>query len=199
MRKRIHLSVPYRERHRVKALGAHWDPVQARWYITSDMDSNLFQSWLKSFRSPKVRIGKIYLLTREGYCSRCRSTSKVYCLGTSHLSCSPSQEEHQGFFTLFHIVALPKDFYSELQKHCLTFFFMQQQNGNTRLENHCFCGRVIDDTLLHRPGPNSFRPVTEEQAVEIQCTALSIPVKGMIQCQWRSNPMLLPHIRALVE
>jgi len=161
------------------------------------MDSAPFQRWMKSPRTTRIRIGPGYLLSRKGLCSRCHDHSKVYGLGTSQLTCSPGQEKHVGFFTLFHIIRLPKDFYSELQQHCLTFFMRCQKNGSARLENHCLCGKPIGDTLLHRPGPNSFRPLTAEQAEEIQCSTLSIPIKGLIQCQWRANPMLLNRVEIL--
>jgi len=129
MKTTIHLCVPYRERHRVKALGAHWDPVRVCWYITQDRDLAPFQRWMKSPRTTRIRIGPAYLLSRKGLCSRCHDHSKVYGLGTSQLTCSPGQEKHVGFFTLFHIICLPKDFYCELQQQCLTFLCAVRKTG----------------------------------------------------------------------
>jgi len=191
MKTRISLSVPYRDRHHAKDLGAYWDPVQVTWYITSDINPAPFQRWIKSPRSERVRLDRAYLLSRTTPCPRCHTDTKVFCLATRHLTTSPGQEKHVGFFTLFHINVLPGPFYRELHQHCLTYFMTNQHHSNTRLQNHCLCGAVIDDKVLHRPGPDSFRPLNEDQATQICCELLTLHVNGLIHCQWRSNPLLL--------
>ena len=42
---KIYLNVPYAQKDAVKALGARWDAVNKKWYISSDLESSLFIKW----------------------------------------------------------------------------------------------------------------------------------------------------------
>jgi hypothetical protein len=42
---RIYLKVPYAEKDEAKSLGARWDSGSRKWYITSNLDQELFKKW----------------------------------------------------------------------------------------------------------------------------------------------------------
>ncbi|NDY93029.1 exodeoxyribonuclease VII large subunit [Ideonella livida] len=41
-----YLHAPYKDRERVKALGARWDPVRRQWYVPAGRDLAAFSAWL---------------------------------------------------------------------------------------------------------------------------------------------------------
>lgn len=43
---RIHLNVPFSQKDQAKSLGARWDPVAKKWYVTAGVDLALFTPWL---------------------------------------------------------------------------------------------------------------------------------------------------------
>jgi hypothetical protein len=42
---KIYLNVPYAQKDAVKALGARWDAINKKWYVSSDLDMSLFKQW----------------------------------------------------------------------------------------------------------------------------------------------------------
>jgi DNA helicase-2/ATP-dependent DNA helicase PcrA len=44
---RVYLDVPYDEKDAAKQLGAQWDNIQRKWWITPAMPTRLFQKWLR--------------------------------------------------------------------------------------------------------------------------------------------------------
>ncbi|WP_420226247.1 3'-5' exonuclease [Pigmentiphaga litoralis] len=45
---RVYLDVPYEEKDAAKQLGAQWDNIQRKWWITPAMPTRLFQKWLRT-------------------------------------------------------------------------------------------------------------------------------------------------------
>ncbi|MEJ5999727.1 exodeoxyribonuclease VII large subunit [Paucibacter soli] len=46
MDERIYLTTSFKEKDRVKALGARWDPAAGQWYVPAGLDLVPFESWL---------------------------------------------------------------------------------------------------------------------------------------------------------
>ena len=44
-RERFYLECPYAEKDEAKSLGAWWDPDRKKWYVSNDVDRNLFKRW----------------------------------------------------------------------------------------------------------------------------------------------------------
>jgi hypothetical protein len=42
---KIYLNVPYAQKDAVKALGARWDAINKKWYVSSDLDMTPFKQW----------------------------------------------------------------------------------------------------------------------------------------------------------
>lgn len=54
---RVDLYVPFKDKERVKALGARWDAARKTWYVPDGVDAMLFVGWLPSeYRKWKERL-----------------------------------------------------------------------------------------------------------------------------------------------
>ena len=42
---KIYLNVPFAQKDEAKALGARWDAIQKKWFVTPDKDIALFAKW----------------------------------------------------------------------------------------------------------------------------------------------------------
>jgi len=51
---KIYLNVPFAQKDEAKALGARWDAIQKKWYISIDKDIALFTRWQAEPGSMKV-------------------------------------------------------------------------------------------------------------------------------------------------
>lgn len=49
---RVYLDVPYEEKDAAKQLGAQWDTIQRKWWITPAMPTRLFRKWLRAEQTP---------------------------------------------------------------------------------------------------------------------------------------------------
>ena len=42
---KIYLNVPFAQKDEAKALGARWDAIPKKWYVSADKDITLFARW----------------------------------------------------------------------------------------------------------------------------------------------------------
>lgn len=49
--KRIYLFVPFKDKEKVKSLGAMWDDKEKKWFAPKSLDKNIFSQWLYSHQN----------------------------------------------------------------------------------------------------------------------------------------------------
>ena len=53
--KRIYLYVPFKDKEKVKSLGAMWDDKEKKWFAPKSLDKNIFHTTKKNFHLMKVK------------------------------------------------------------------------------------------------------------------------------------------------
>jgi exodeoxyribonuclease VII large subunit len=64
---KIHLNVPFSQKDQAKMLGARWDPVARKWYVSPKTDLTPFSAWLaEAFDADSLRIKVVTDPTASG-------------------------------------------------------------------------------------------------------------------------------------
>ena len=95
----IYLLVPAEESEKARRLGAHWDPVESRWFIRMDQDPEPFLEWLpvdelETEETPELCLAApVFVVETVATCRSCGSDSPVITLAAERFSGDDDEDD----------------------------------------------------------------------------------------------------------
>ena len=133
----LFLNVPYAEKEEAKALGARWDPMRRKWYLT---DRRQYARCAKWIEGNTVVCGCIYIVEGKRTCFRCGRPTQVIGFGfeTFYVIDDEDAELWQGDIHIGNIMSpLPPQLSGELKKRYNYFWGFSQTTQSSAYSNHC--------------------------------------------------------------
>lgn len=152
------LNVSFKDKDKVKKLGAKWDPAQKAWYIPPGKDEILFDTWLpkKSNKAPIV-INNIGIARNIIKCWSCKGICTVCALYARELKDYIDSEDKTGLFFITELEEIPDSLADFLTLRCPNYRYGKINNNGYKLyRNHCdHCAMGISDAQLHSDSKKS--------------------------------------------
>ena len=170
------LNVSFKDKDKVKQLGAKWDPQQKVWYIPPGKQTSAFDSWLiKPSQKPDIVISSIGIIRNIIPCWSCKGFCTVCAIYARNLKEAvvtgeeTSYIEKNGFFILTEIATVPDSLVDFLSLRCNNYKLGKvSDSGEKFYRNHCdHCFIGFSDTRLHKKGV-CFNPKSANQCKSMQ-------------------------------
>lgn len=155
---KVYLDVPYIEREKAKALGAHWDWEAKRWYANGGADLEPLWRWVPQERP------WIYIVTHKKTCWKCHGETTVVAFGVPYRQIPDEDgvvgvcENGPGLWDSVHLIprlaVAPKEVRDYLARTNRYVPAHSKASGELRLSNTCNrCGAIQGDWFdFYEPG-----------------------------------------------
>jgi hypothetical protein len=179
---RIFLSVPPEEAAHARSLGAQWDGLAKRWYVSSDESVKMLSRWISSSEDPgeqrfTISSDEAFVAKTTCACQGCEATIEVICV---HCKSGTVLDDPLPRFTVSDISEVDESLARQL-KRWPHFREGRPQSGEPPgFGNHCpHCGVRQDDMLLHsEPGHPFFDIPHADGSIELTPLAGAIRLTG---------------------
>ena len=140
MKNKTYLIVPYKQKEKVKSLGAQWDSSRKMWFIANNQNKNKFTKWVPKTESEcnLQAVAPIYLVESKQSCWRCKKETEVITIASSGVKEINGEETFNDFIIFSDIEYLPRKLINFLQKRYSNYFLDYSQTAETVYYlNHC--------------------------------------------------------------
>lgn len=172
--KRINLNVPYNQKDEAKSHGARWDAKNKTWFITTNLDINLFRRWLPNEADSEVAnsLAPIFFITSYCDCWKCKKESPVYCIASSGYIYKG--KKHHKFTVYSNLKASSNDIEKVLKEAYPKYRLDYSKTTSEKyFLNHCeFCDAKMGDFFLHNEHDCAFSPMSISSAERATLTKL---------------------------
>ena len=169
-----YLIVSFKDKEKVKSLGARWSSDKKRWFITKDLDPEPFKNWLPTFNESELQlaIAPFYLLQSSQDCWRCKRNTEVIAFG-SHGTVE-SGEYNKGLTKYVYVSFIPDRLKAYLELHHESFYMdFSSTSDSFYYMNHCqHCNALLGDFFMHCESGGTFFPVDAKMSANISIIEL---------------------------
>lgn len=173
---KIKLNVPYDEKNDAKKLGARWDVKEKTWYITSEINPNLFERWLPETATIEINnaLAPIFVITSYSSCWKCKKESTVNSLASSGYY--HNEKKYSKFTVYSYLEAVSPAIEITLAEAYPAYRLDFSNTTKTRyFLNHCeFCDAKMGDFFLHEECDCAFSPTSIKKAKRAKITTLNL-------------------------
>lgn len=186
---RVDLDVPFAEKDEAKALGAHWDAINRRWYVPDGLDQAPFARWLPSVSdatAENVRADRFGVALSETNCWKCHVRMPVACLvvGRDHqLNLGDREEDWEavGYASALSNVTYASPAAIDQVRTIAPWFqkAYSQMAGGEYWGNVCEnCGALQGDFYLHSQPGSAFFPADSATSASIRVRWFAVPLRA---------------------
>ncbi len=165
------LNVSYKDKDKVKQLGAKWDPQQKVWFIPPGKDSAAFNPWLsKPSAKSELIVGDIGLARNIISCWSCKGYCTVCAIYARKITIDQINSQIKtGLFILTEITDMPDEMATFISLRCINFRLGKaNESGERSYRNHCdHCAIGLSDLRLHKKD-KGFNPSVANNCKNIQ-------------------------------
>ena len=153
---RIILDVPRNKIEEAKSLGAKYDSIFKRRYISLKINTMPFQKWISEDKhiAPSV---PLYLLGATRKCPKCKKDVKVFCLASDGYTDLYTGYYHNRFVSYAYLKQVPLEVFNILKEEAPSYKKMNSKRlGYKYYMNQCSCGYPQGDNYLHHEEDSVF-------------------------------------------
>lgn len=139
----LELNVPYSEKDQAKKLGAKWNPITKKWYVSNRKDYMKFRKWF-DVDGDIIIFNQLYLV--EGYqtCFKCKKKTKVISFALKdffYIDDDYVEEYHDEIMIAGIIDPIPKPILTYITNN---YNFKLRYSKTTKISTYSNCCEMCD-------------------------------------------------------
>lgn len=167
----VFLHVPFKDKDKVKSLGAKWHSDRKQWFLSAGQDTAPFTKWIPEYETEFTdrAIAPFYLLKSKEDCWKCHKKSEVITFAASGL-----EGDFSGPVKFSYVSVLPRGVKAFVEKYYKHYFIDYSNTTQSHYYiNHCeHCHAPLGDFYMHMEPDHAFFPMSDREAAEIEVIEL---------------------------
>lgn len=199
------IDVPFSEKEQVKSLGARWDAENKTWYVSDNLNINLFKNWLPSQEITLIAKNPIYIGLNKQNCWKCKKDTPVISLGCKSFKVEELNDDDELIWELntdFSFFDYVEYIPNEIKNIVVDKFPFYKQAFSKTVKstywiNHCIhCSSIQGDHFLHNEPDRAFFPTDVQSARVLTLLRMNLKYDAGLICGYSyctANELILKY------